>query len=150
MVAQNQFQLLSGWPPVLSDSNSRLCGWGSSGKMTFWGDTCWTSLWCNEDRCPEHSSSYQDDTLSSQILFDKSDNTKQTNNKTSHSNSIKSLTFKWRRTCFQILINQTLWWAAGVTGGAVVYFFLEDLIEWVHLKMTQNMKTLFGRNGWEE
>ena len=49
------------------------------------------SLYCYDDRCPEHPSSCQDDPLSSQILFNKSDNTKQTNDKTSHSNSIEEL-----------------------------------------------------------
>ncbi len=44
---------------------------------------------CYENRCLEHPSSCQDDPLSSQILFHKSDNTKQTNDKTSHSNFIE-------------------------------------------------------------
>ena len=54
---------------------------------------------CYKDMCP---SSCQDDPLSSQILFNNTLNTKQTNDKTNHPNSFEELG-KWRRTCFHMV-----------------------------------------------
>ncbi len=64
-----------------------------TGKMTFWGDP-----------------------LSSQILFNKSDNTKQTNNKTSHSNSIEELDIEVKTNLLNILkFNSTpLFWLEAI------------------------------------
>ena len=74
------------------------------------------SWWCNEDRCPDHPSSCKDDPLSSQILFNKSDNTKQTNNKTSHSNSIEELDIEVKTNLLNILkFNSTsLFWLEAI------------------------------------
>ena len=83
--------------PVLLNSNSDLCRWGScwQGKLHFgetnvlnnwscyedrcsehpswgsslhFGETSASSWWCNEDKWSEHPSSCQDNHLSSQIL----------------------------------------------------------------------------------
>ena len=60
--------------------------------MEFWGDKCLTKVdHAYKDRYPEHPSSCQDDPLSYQILLIDALNTKHTNDKTSHPNSIEEL-----------------------------------------------------------
>ena len=105
-------QLLSGWPPVLQDSSPDFVDRSHLDRENdILGRQVLNKSWsCCEDRCTDHPSSCQDDPLSSQILFNKSDNTKQTNNKTVLLIPLKSLTFKWRRTCFECILGKIQLW----------------------------------------